>query len=152
MISISYDDLWWQTIWVLIFSKEALNFIVTLSRDSGVARDHENMTKVVWNQNSTLMSVFFFLIQRSELMLNVGLTWIDGFNIISRPPPPLHRISCFKSESNPRGRLYFSSFVSSLSLSEREGGSNSHEGDGDRGVGCWQSAKARKCCTVWPQT
>lgn len=64
----------------------------------------------------------------------------------------LYSISCFKSKSSPRGCLYFPSFVSSLLLSEREGGSNSHEVDRDRGVGCWQSAEAKKGCTVWPQT
>lgn len=76
--------------------------------------------------------------------------WLQYY--FSSSSSSLYSISCFKSESSPRGRLYFSSFVSSLSLSEREGGSNSHKGDGDRGVGCWQSAKAKKCCTAWPQS
>lgn len=76
--------------------------------------------------------------------------WLQYY--FSSSSSSLYSISCFKSESSPRGRLYFSSFVSSLSLSEREGGSNSHKGDGDRGVGCWQSAKAKKCCTAWPRS
>lgn len=64
----------------------------------------------------------------------------------------LYTISCFKGKSSPRGCLCFSSFVSSLSVSEWEGGSNSHKGDRAGVVDCWQSAKAKKCCTVWPAT
>lgn len=62
----------------------------------------------------------------------------------------LQYISCFKSKRSPRGRLYFSSFVSSLSLSEWEGGSNSHKGDRDRGESCWQSTNAEKESAVLP--
>lgn len=90
----------------------------------------------------------FFYYKRSDLMLMWLLHELMASILFLLLLLSLYTISCFKSESSPRGRLYFSSFVFSLSLSEREGGSNSHEGDRDRGVGCWQSAKAKKCCTV----
>lgn len=103
--------------------------------------------------NSTLNTFFFFLFQRCELMpMWVLHELMASILFLLLLLLSLYSISCFKSESSPWGRLYFSSFVSTVSLSEREGGSNSHKGDGDRGVGCWQTAKAKKCCTAWPQS